>query len=103
MNPLIMEEFRVFLIKLFTKMATGDFTVKVKCANDELFDADVIGYSQEYMTINVRFHSNELVEPGFKRIPIPFGYGMSDDDNYTLEKVKVPIKEKNIYYESIVL
>ena len=99
-----MEEFRNFLIKLFTKMATGDFTVKVKCANDELFDADVVGYSQEYMTINIRFHSDKLVKPEYKRIPVAsFGYDMSDDENYRLEEVKVPVKEENVYFKSIVL
>ena len=97
-------EFKDFLIKLFTQMSTGNFTVKVECAENKSFDADVIGYSEEYMTIKVRFHSDKLTKPGTKRVhTCGFGYGTSDDDNYTLEVVQVPVKEESIWFENIKL
>lgn len=95
-------KFKEFLIKLFTQMGKGNFTVQVECANDKLFDADVIGYSEEYMTIKVRFHSDELTKPGTKEVRSGgFGYGTSDDDNYTLEVVQVPVKEEDVWFENI--
>jgi hypothetical protein len=96
-------EFKDFLIKLFTQMSTGNFTVKVECSGNKTFDADVIGYSEEYMTVKVRFHSDKLTKPGTKRVYMcDFGFGTSDDD-YTLEDIQVPVKEENIWFENIKL
>lgn len=96
-------KFKEFLIKLFTQMGKGNFTVKVQCADDKLFEADVIGYSEEYMTIKVRFHSDELTKPGTKKERSGgFGYGTSDDDdNYTLEVVQAHVKEEDVWFENI--
>jgi hypothetical protein len=94
-------EFKDFLIKLFTQMSTGNFTVKVECADNKIFDADVIGYSEEYMTVKVRFHSDKLTKPGIKKVPT-YGFGFGTDDNdYILEQVQVPVKEENIWFENI--
>ena len=97
-------EFKEFLIKLFTQMATGNFIVKVECGDGILFDADVIGYSEEMMEIKVRFHSDDLTKPGTKRIySTSFGYDMNDGENYRLEDIRIPVKEENIFFESIKL
>ena len=93
------KDFKDFLICLFAKMSTGDFTVKVECAENKLFDADVIGYSVEYMTINVRFHSDDLTKPGVKQVPVAWGFG--SEPEYTLEHVQIPVKCENVYYKSI--
>ena len=84
-------------------MSTGNFTVKVECAGNKTFDADVIGYSEEYMTVKVRFHSDKLTKPGTKEVPT-YGFGFGGDDNdYILENVQVPVKEENIWFENIKL
>lgn len=98
-------EYREFLVKLFGKLATGDFTVDVECQDDKIFKADVIGYSDEYMTVTVRFHSDTLSKLGVgRKYSTGFGYGTSDDDTpYELVNVLVPVKVENIYYTSIKL
>ena len=103
METNIRDEFKEFLIKLFTKMATGDFTVKVECANDKMFEADVIGYSEEYMNIHVRFHSDDLTKPGVERVPTHgWGYGGPDEDeDYDLVPTQIPVKEEQVFFQSI--
>jgi hypothetical protein len=96
------QKFREFLIRLFTQMSTGDFTIMVQCADDKEFSAEVIGYSEEYMTIEVRFHSDELTKPGVERVPRHgFGFGGPGDDNYDLVPVRVPVKKERVWFENI--
>ena len=98
-----MEDFKVFLINLFKQLSTGDFTVNVDCADDKQFSADVIGYSEEYMTIEVRFHSDELTKPGRREVKqVSFGYSIGDDD-VIMEDCIVPVKVERIWWESIKL
>ena len=98
------EQFKEFLIKLFTQMSTGNFDVNVECADNKNFLARVIGYSEEYMTIKVKFYSNDLTKPGFKRVPrLGFGFGTSDDNDYILEETQVSVKEENVWYKNIKL
>jgi hypothetical protein len=95
-----MEDFKKFLIKLFTQLATGNSTVNVKCANDEVFAADVIGYSEEYMTIEVMFHSDSLQKPGRKEVPYTgFGYGTSEET--VMVDCMIPVKREKIWWENI--
>jgi hypothetical protein len=92
--------FKEFLIQLFTKMSTGDFTILVKCADDKIFPADVIGYSEEYMTIEVMFHSDELQKPGRKEVPGGgFGYGTSEET--IMVDCMIPVKREKIWWENI--
>lgn len=54
----------------------------VECADNKCFPADVIGYSEEYMTIDVRFHADNLQKPGRCEEKRPsFGYGTTYDDD----------------------
>ena len=97
-----MNEFKEFLIKLFAQMSTGDFTVMVECANNEKYEADVIGYSEEFMTIKVRFHSDNLTKPGYitqRRS----GWGFDEDDAYESVYADIPVKEENVWYKAIIL
>jgi hypothetical protein len=97
-----MVEFKNFLIELFKQLSTGDFTVNVECANNKLFLADVVGYDDEYMTIKVKFHSDELTKPGRKRIPTnEFGYEM--EETFIMVDCTLPVKVENIWWESIKL
>jgi hypothetical protein len=97
-----MEDYRNFLIDMFKQLSTGDFTVTVDCANGKEFAADVIGYSEEYMTVEVRFHSDELQKPGRKEVPyIGFGYGTSEET--VMVDCMVPVKVEKIWWESIKL
>lgn len=59
-----MESYQHFMRKLFGQLAQGKTRVNVNCADNKVFEADVTGYSEEYMTINVRFVSDDLTKPG---------------------------------------
>jgi hypothetical protein len=97
-----MEDFKKFLIDLFKRLSTGDFTVTVECADGKEFTADVIGYSEEYMTIEVRFHSDELQKPGRKEVPyVGFGYGHSEETQ--MVDCMVPVKVEKIWWKDIKL
>lgn len=103
-----MEEFKEFMIKLATRMATGNFTVKVDCSTDTVdkqFAADVIGYSEQYMTVEVRYHLDTLTKPSTKRVSKLFwGFGGQDDDeDYELVETQVPVKTDHINYRYIIL
>jgi hypothetical protein len=99
-----MKEFNEFLIKLFTHMSTGNFTVKVICKDDVLFDADVIGYSEEYMTVKVKFHSDNLTKPGYIRKERTKLWSMEKyDDDYDLVEANIPVKVDDINYKYIVV
>jgi len=94
--------FKVFLTNLLTQLASGDFNVFVECKNDKLFEARVIGYSEEYMRVKVRFFSDDLTKPGTKRVPtVSFGY--VSEDEYDLVHIQVPVKEEDVYFSSIIL
>jgi len=98
-----MEDFKEFLINLFKQLSTGDFTVIVDCADGKQFPADVIGYSEELMRIEVRFHSDGLTKPGRREVkPAAFGYGIGDDD-VIMEDCMVPVKVERIWWENIKL
>jgi len=95
-------EFRDFLMKMFSQLATGNFTVVVENNKGEKFPADVIGYSEEYMTVHVRFHSDNLTKPGTKQVPrVSFGYGTEEE--YDIVEIRVPVKTEHIFYTSIKL
>lgn len=97
-----MDGFKQFIIKLATQLATGDFVVYVECEGEKIFSADVVGYNEEYMTVKVRFHLDDLTKPGMKRVPkFGFGFGTVDEDEYELIPTQVPVKEENVYYTHI--
>ena len=93
-----MEEFKEFLIKLFTQMSSGNFTVMVSCANNKQYPADVIGYSEEYMTVKVRFHSDELRKPARREVKVS-SWGLEEET--MMEDYMAPVKEENIFWTSI--
>ncbi len=94
--------FRNFLIKMFSQLATGNFTVVVENNKGEKFPADVIGYSEEYMTVHVRYHSDNLTKPGTKQVPrASFGYGTEEE--YNTVEIQVPVKTDHIFYTSVKL
>lgn len=95
-----MEEFKEFLIKLFTQMSSGNFTVMVSCANNKQYPADVIGYSEEYMTVKVRFHSDELRKPARREVKVPT---FTLDEKIIMEDYMAPVKEENIFWTHIEL
>ena len=97
-----MEDFKEFLIKMFTQLATGDSTVNVECANGQEFAADIIGYSEEYMTIEVRFQSDKLQKPGRKEVPYT-GWGYGDSEETEMVDCMIPIKVERVWWESIKL
>jgi len=93
-----MEEFKEFLIKLFAQMSLGNPTVMVRCANNEQHLADVIGYSEEYMTIKVRFHSDELRKPARREVKVPT---LGLEEETMIEDYMAPVKEENIFWTYI--
>lgn len=95
-----MKEFKEFLIKLFTQMSSGNFTVMVRCANNKQYPADVIGYSEEYMTIKVRFHSDELRKPARREVKAP-AFMLTEET--IMEDYMAPVKEENIFWTHIEL
>jgi hypothetical protein len=90
-----MEEYKEFLIKLFKQLSTGNFTVMV---NE--YPADIIGYSDENMTVRVRYHSDELTRPGTKRVE-SFRWSFSDEQEYDLVECRIPVKVENVWWENI--
>lgn len=97
-----MIEFKAFLIELFKQLSTNDFIVDVECGNNKLFPADVVGYDEEYMTIKVKFHSDELTKPGRKEIPNQ-GFGYEMEETFIMVDCNIPVKVENIWWESIKL
>ena len=97
-----MEEFKAFLIEIFQQLSTGDFTVDVECANNQLFKADVIGYDEETMRIKVKFHSNDLTKPGRKEVPNQ-GFGYESEETFIMVDCKIPVKIESIWWEAIKL
>lgn len=97
-----MSNFKEFLINLFKQLSTGDFTINVHNDKGKVFPADVIGYSEEYQTIKVRFHSDELQKPDRKEVPVNrFRYDIGEETE--MIDVMVPVKIENIYWENIKL
>ncbi|MFZ2486953.1 MAG: hypothetical protein WAZ19_02430 [Anaerolineae bacterium] len=97
-----MVEFREFLIRLFQHLSTGDFTVIVECSGGEEFKADVIGYSEEYMEVHVRFHSDNLQKPGVREVKIG-GFGYESEETVSLEACMVPVKDEHVFWTNIKL
>lgn len=91
-----------FLIELFKQMSTGDFTVEVRCQDDKCFKADVIGYNENYQTVSVRFHSDNLVKSISTTEEVK-SWGFDMEPKYESVIKKVPIKEETVYYERIKL
>lgn len=56
-------EFKEFIIKMFKRLiATKDFSIVIDCGDDIRFTAEVIGYSEDDKTVNVRLRSNNRKE-----------------------------------------
>ena len=96
-----MEDYKEFKNKLFGRLSTGNYTVMVQCANDIKFPADVVGWSEEYMTVKVRFHSDKLTKPSLERV-YNNGLGM-DEESYELLEVQIPVRVEDIWWKSIIL
>ena len=97
-----MEEYNDFMKQLFTQLSMGNKIVSVINNEYKSFPADVIGYSEEYMTIKVRYHSNDLTIP--KSVEVKscgWGYDLEDDVRYEVKQV--PIKEMDVYWSAIKL
>lgn len=97
-----MIEFKAFLIELFKQLATGNSTVDVECANNQLFQADIVGYDEETMRIKVKFHSDKLTKPGRKKITNE-GFGYETEETFTMVDCAIPVKLESIWWESIKL
>lgn len=97
-----MIEFKAFLVELFKQLATGDFVVNVQCADNKLFEADLVGYDEEYMTIKVKFHADSLTKPETKRVESE-SFGYDSEESFILVDCNIPVKIENVWWELIKL
>ena len=93
-------KYKEFLKQLFAQMSTGNFTVNVKCENNECHNAEVIGHDDSYMTVKVRYHSDNLTKPGMVREQNETN-SWTDYDNWVI--AQIPVKEDNIHWTHIKL
>lgn len=86
-------------------MAIGNFNVNVECEGGKLFEARVIGYDEEKMTIKVQFISDNLTIKKYVEEPITQGWGGmgpgDDGERYNLVEKDVPVKEFTTLFTNI--
>ncbi len=88
--------------QLIKQLATGNFTVFVTNEYDKEFKARVIGYTEQYNTIEVEFESDNLTHPEIIAVPLKsFGYESTDEVEY--QTVQKPIKRMNVSYKHVKL